>query len=89
MYMGWVQVTLEETFVNVTPLNTYLLDVFFEKSTIGLHSLLIPYMLAIYQHVWRSISISSICKILTLCINGKQHQIVTNFGTHAMNITNM
>lgn len=90
--------------MNVTPLNNYLLDVFFDKSTDRLHSLLVPYMLAIYQHVWRSKSISSIkclnlnfkiiCKILTLCINGKQHLIVTNFGIRAIgicakNITNM
>ena len=48
------------TLSNVTPLNNFLLDVNFDKSTVGLHFLLIPSIPAKSQDDQRSINISFI-----------------------------
>ena len=44
--MCWVQVTPGVTLSNVTPLNIFLLDANFDKSTLRLHYLRIFFMLA-------------------------------------------
>jgi hypothetical protein len=46
---GWVQVTANVTVVNVTSLNNFLLDEFFDKSIVRLHYLFILSMLSKYQ----------------------------------------
>ena len=47
--MCWVQVTPGVTLSNVTPLNIFLLDANFDKSTLRLHYLRIFSMLAKFQ----------------------------------------
>ena len=47
--MDWVQVTLDIAFANVTPLNNFLLDEYFQNLTIGLCYLFMLSMLAKYQ----------------------------------------
>ncbi len=46
---GWVLVTPIIPFINIISLNNFLLDVSFEKSTVGLYCFLLPYMHAKYQ----------------------------------------
>ena len=47
--MGWVQVAPGVILSNVTPLNIFLLDANFDKSTLRLHYLRIFFMLAKFQ----------------------------------------
>ena len=49
IYMGWIQVTPGVTPSNVTPINIFLLDVNFDRSTIELHYLCIFFMLTKFQ----------------------------------------
>ena len=57
--MCWVQVTPGVTLSNVTPLNIFLLDANFDKSTLRLHYLRIFFMLAKFQGNQRLIVMSS------------------------------
>ena len=58
--MGWVKVTPSVILNNITPLNIFLLDVKFDKSTVKLHYLRIFSILAKFQGDQRLIVISSI-----------------------------
>ena len=58
--MGWVKVTPSVTLNNITPLNIFLLDAKFDKSTVKLHYLRIFSILAKFQGDQRFIVISSI-----------------------------
>ena len=60
IYMGWVQVILSETLSYVTPFNIFLLNVNFNKSTIGLNAFLMLYMLVKCQDNLRLITMSLI-----------------------------
>ena len=63
---GLVHVTLGITLSYVTSLNISLLNVNFNKSTVGLNSILILFMLAKFQDNLRSIIMS-----LIMCLNLK------------------
>ena len=58
--MGWVKVTPSVTLNNITPLNIFLLDAKFDKSTVKLHYFRIFSILAKFQGDQRLIVISSI-----------------------------
>ena len=67
--MGWVKVTPSVTLNNITPLNIFLLDAKFDKSTVKLHYLRIFSILAKFQGDQRLIVISSInCLNPSFCI---------------------
>ena len=69
MYMGWVKVTPSVTLNNITPLNIFLLDAKFDKSTIKVHYLRIFSILTKFQGDQRLIVISSInCLNPSFCI---------------------
>ena len=58
--MGWVKVTPSIILNNITPLNIFLLDAKFDKSTVKLHYFRIFSILAKFQGDQRLIVISSI-----------------------------
>ena len=67
--MGWVKVTPSVTLNNITPLNIFLLDAKFDKSTVKLHYFRIFSILAKFQGDQRLIVISSInCLNPSFCI---------------------
>ena len=67
--MGWVKVTPSVILNNITPLNIFLLDAKFDKSTVKLHYLRIFSILAKFQGDQRLIVISSInCLNPSFCI---------------------
>ena len=66
IYIGCVQIIPGVIFGNGTSLNNFLLEVYFDKTTIGLHFLLIPSMFAKFQDNKRSIGTS-----LIKCLNFK------------------
>ena len=60
LYMNWVQVTLDIILSDITPLNNLLLDVNFNKFTVGLHYIHILFMLAKFYDDQRLIVMVSI-----------------------------